>query len=298
MFTDKTNNMTEEQEKRRIALSSVYAAIFLTSFKVVVGFSTGSLGILSEAMHSGLDLIAAFITFIAVKIADRPADHDHHYGHGKIENFSALIETILLLITCAWIVYEAVKRIFYHTVEIEVTYWSYTVVITSIIVDISRSRALMRVAKKYNSQALEADALHFSTDIFSSGVVLIGLIGAQLSFHLADPIAALVVAVIVVWVSIRLGVRSINDLTDKAPEGIRETVEKVIGEMNEVMYVHDIKSRNSGSHIFIDLNIHVDPAMSIGKAHEIAHKAEDLIRAKIERSVIHIHMEPDEDHHY
>ena len=151
----------ESKEKRSIALTSVLAAIFLTGFKLVVGLITGSLGILSEALHSALDLVAAAITFFAVRHSDKPADEDHNYGHGKIENYSALIETLLLVITCIWIIYEAVHRLTTGKMVIDVTVWSFIVIVTSIIVDISRSRALYRVAKKHDSQALEADALHF-----------------------------------------------------------------------------------------------------------------------------------------
>ena len=209
------------KEKNRIALTSVIAAVFLTSFKLVIGMLTGSLGILSEALHSGLDLLAALITLFAVRFADKPADSDHNYGHGKIENYSALVETLLLLVTCIWIIYEAVKRLVTGRVEIEVTIWSFIVIFTSIIIDISRSRALYRVARKHNSQALEADALHFSTDIWSSCVVLIGLVGAAFSFYSADSIAALIVAMIVLVVSYRLGKRSFDTLIDKAPIGLK-----------------------------------------------------------------------------
>jgi len=163
-------------EKTKVAGLSVFAAIFLTGFKLAVGLVTGSLGILSEALHSGLDLIAAVITYFSVRVSDTPADKRHNYGHGKIENFSAFIETILLLITCSWIVYEASNRLISGNTDIEVSIWSYIVISASIVIDITRSRALYRVAKKYNSQALEADALHFSTDIWSSSVVLVGLV--------------------------------------------------------------------------------------------------------------------------
>ena len=169
---------------------SVVAAVFLTTFKMVVGFLTGSLGILSEALHSLLDFVAAFITFIAVKISDKPADKDHNFGHGKIENLSALIETGLLIATCVWIVYEALERLASGNTHIEVSFWAYAVVITSICVDFFRSRALMKAAKEHNSQALEADALHFSTDILSSAVVLAGLIMAHYGYFFADCVAA------------------------------------------------------------------------------------------------------------
>ena len=143
----KINNLIDMlKEKRTVALSSIAAAVFLTSFKFIVGIVTGSLGLLSEAMHSSLDLVAAVVTYFSVRISDKPADQQHHFGHGKVENLSALIQTILLLITCGWIIYEAIYRLITKNFEIEVTVWSYVVVISSIIVDISRSRALFRVA--------------------------------------------------------------------------------------------------------------------------------------------------------
>ncbi len=280
-------------EKSSVAKTSVAAAIFLTAFKLIVGFTTGSLGILSEALHSGLDLVAAVITFFAVKFADQPADEDHNFGHGKIENYSALIETILLFITCAWIVYEAIRRLIFHDVEIEVTYWSFIVVITSIIIDISRSRALYKVARKHNSQALEADALHFSTDIWSSFVVLIGLIGASFDFYYADPIAALSVAVIVLSVSYRLGKRSFDALIDKAPVGMSEQIKKIVESISEVKLSHDIKVRESGPQKFVELNIHVDKNMTIEKAHEISHKVEKEIMSRIKNIEVMVHPEPD-----
>jgi len=268
-------------------------AIFLTTLKLIVGFATGSLGILSEALHSGLDLIAAIITFFAVKFADQPADEAHNYGHGKIENYSALLESLLLFVTCVWIIYEAVRRIIYHDVKIEVTVWSFIVVITSIIVDISRSRALYKVAKKHNSQALEADALHFSTDIWSSFVVLIGLIGASFNFFYADSIAALIVAFIVLSVTYKLGKKSFDALVDKAPEGLNEIIKNIVDQIPEVKVSHDIKVRESGSTKFVDLNIHVDKNMSIEKAHEISHNVEKAITSRIKNIEVMVHAEPD-----
>ena len=163
------------QEKSHAAFSSVLWSAFLTGIKLWAGIVTGSLGIISEALHSGLDLMAAAMTFYAVKVAARPADESHPYGHEKVENLSALAETALLLITCAWIVWEAVDRLFYNEAEITLTWWAFAVVAVSLLVDVNRSAMLRRVAKKHKSQALEADALHFTTDIWSSAVVLLGL---------------------------------------------------------------------------------------------------------------------------
>src|SRR5262252_1162404 len=163
-------------EKRSAAGNSVWAAVVITGLKLIVGVSTGSLGILSEAAHSGLDLIASLLTFFSVGVSDKPADAEHQYGHGKVENFSAFLETGLLLLTCVWIVWEAVRRLAgYHAVHIEPSLAAFAVLFASMAVDWWRSRKLKRIADKYDSQALEADALHFSTDVFSSGVVALGL---------------------------------------------------------------------------------------------------------------------------
>jgi cation diffusion facilitator family transporter len=280
------------KEKSTIALTSVIAAIFLTSFKVVIGSMTGSLGILSEALHSGLDLVAAVITLFAVKAADKPADNEHNFGHGKIENYSALMETLLLVVTCGWIIYEAVHRLITGRTHIEITIWSFVVIVTSIVIDVSRSRALYRVAKKHNSQALEADALHFSTDIWSSAVVLLGLAGAAFGFYYADPIAALIVAIIVLSVSYRLGKRSFNALVDRAPQGLSEEIFRIIKTVPDVKYFHDIKVRESGPIKFVDLNIHVDKDISIERAHEISHLVEKAISAKIKNVEVMVHAEP------
>src|SRR5271165_6708287 len=172
---ESSNIIARQSEKRSVALNSVYAAVAITSLKIVVGVSTGSLGILSEAAHSGLDLVAAAITYFSVRLSDKPADAEHQYGHGKVENFSAFIETGLLLLTCIWIVYEAIERLFFRRVNIAPSTAAFVVMAISMGVDFWRSRALGRIAAKYDSQALEADALHFSTDIWSSGVVILGL---------------------------------------------------------------------------------------------------------------------------
>src|SRR5690242_5021796 len=198
-------------EKRAVAGNSVMAAIGITALKIVVGVSSGSLGILSEAAHSGLDLVAALITLFSVRVSDKPADADHQYGHGKVENFSAFIETGLLLLTCVWIVWEASRRLFIQHVHVEPTVAAFAVMVFAIAVDVWRSRALKRIAARYDSQALQADALHFSTDVYSSGVVLLGLalvaIGRKLGIaglDQADAVAALFVAGVVVFVSSRL----------------------------------------------------------------------------------------------
>jgi cation diffusion facilitator family transporter len=283
---------TAQREKSNVALSSIGGAILITTLKIVVGFWTGSLGILAEAAHSGLDLLAAVITFLAITFSSKPADKEHLYGHGKIENFSALIETILLFVTCAWIIYEAVHRLMDRTVEIDVNFWSFFVMVVSIIVDYTRSRALSKAAKKHRSQALEADALHFETDIWSSSVVILGLIFAAFNIHMADSIAALIVAMIVIYVSYSLGKRTIDELLDRAPTGLEERIITIASSMQGVEKADNIRIRNSGSQTFVDLSLHMKRTMPLEQANALVHQVEDALHAIVPNGDIVIHPEP------
>ena len=280
------------KEKKNVALLSIFAAIFLTGSKLLVGIVTGSLGILSEALHSALDLLAALITYFSVSVSDKPADKHHHFGHGKVENFSAFLETILLLITCGWIIYEAIMRLISGNMQIEVNIWSYIVIISSIIIDINRSRILAKVAKKYNSQALEADAIHFSTDIWSSAVVLFGLLCANFGFYFADSIAALGVACIVLFVCFRLGKRSIDVLLDRAPKDTIHKIELILASFAQVKSFHDLKVRTSGADTFVMLVVTLEREILLTNAHEICDKVEIEICNVIDRCDVFVHAEP------
>ncbi len=284
-----------------VALSSVLAAVFLTTFKLIIGLITNSLGILSEAAHSGLDLVAALVTFLAVRASGRPADREHPFGHGKVENFSALMETLLLLATCAWIIYEAIGRLFFRTVEVEASSWAFIVMGAAIIVDLSRSRALYRTARRYNSQALEADALHFSTDVWSSSVVIVGLVlvrladvfPAQRAWLLrADAVAALVVAGIVIWVSLQLGRRTVDALLDRAPDGLEERVRQVIAGVEHVQECGPIRLRMAGPVTFVEATVRVAPEMPAGMAHEVATRVEEAVSQLCPDCDVTVHVEP------
>ncbi len=294
------HSQNETREKRSAALSSVFAAIGLTGFKVVVGVTTGSLGILAEAAHSGLDLMAAVMTFLAVRISGRPADRTHRYGHGKVENLSALFETVLLMLTCFWILYEAGHRLMYHTAHLSVTFWSFAVMATSIAVDLSRSRILYKVARKYNSQALEADALHFSTDIWSSGVVIVGLLCVKISewvpgvafLRNADSVAAIMVGLIVVYVSVQLGMRTIQALLDVAPSGVEDRIIAAVECLPGVIDCHNVRLRYSGSQLFVDIHILVDGGQTLKQAHDLTDEIEHTIEKFLPNVDVTIHPEP------
>lgn len=293
------------REKRLVALSSVFAAIFLTGIKLGVGFWTNSLGVLSEAAHSGLDLVAAAVTFWAVRVSGYPADRDHTYGHGKVENLSALFQTLLLLVTCAWIIYEAVRRLLGpESVAVDANVWAFLVIIVSIAVDVSRSRALRRVAEKHHSQALEADALHFSTDIYSSLVVLVGLAGVRAAAALdlpflekMDALAALGVAVIVVWVSIQLGQRAVRDLLDAVPRDLPERLAERIRGVDGVARVAQLRVRRSGPDLFADATVAAAPGLPLERVHAIADAVEAAIRNAHPRADVVVHVEPDAAEH-
>ncbi|MBD3234775.1 MAG: cation diffusion facilitator family transporter [candidate division Zixibacteria bacterium] len=280
------------REKRRVAASSVLVAAFLTVIEFVVGFLTGSLGILAAAAHSLLDFGAAVVTYFAVTIADKPPDKEHHYGHGKIESFSALIETILLFATCGYIIYEAVRKLISGIYEIDLSIWGYLVMIIAIPVGIGRAVALKRVAKKSHSQALEADALHFLTDVWGSVVVLVGLIFAKFGFPQADPIAALIVAVLVIYASVNLAKRTFDILTDKAPEGVLTSLIEKVTNVDGVLDVKSMRVRRAGPKTFVDTTVSVDKTLPFDEAHNILDKVEETLDEVIPNSDVVVHPDP------
>jgi len=291
----------QSREKNLVAASSVLGAIILTTLKIIVGITTGSLGILAEAAHSALDLAAALITLFAIRISDRPADETHLYGHGKVENLSALAEAVLLFVTCGWVIYEAIQRLFFHSVEVDPSIWAFIVMGISIAIDYTRSRALARVAKKYNSQALEADALHFSTDIWSSSVVILGLglvwigdvIGQKTILAQADAVSALGVAMIVIFVSIQLGRRTVDALLDRAPEGLAERISAAALGAADVIRVLNTRVRQVGNQTFVDLRVAVPRHLSFEESHAVTREVQSAVRAIAPNADVVVHPVPD-----
>jgi cation diffusion facilitator family transporter len=272
-------------EKRAVAGNSVIAAVLITVGKIIVGVSTGSLGILSEAAHSALDLIAAFLTYLSVGVSDKPADADHQYGHGKVENFSAFVETALLLLTCAWVIYEAVMRLFFRHVEVEPSVWAFAVMLISMVVDYWRSRALGRIATKYESQALEADALHFSTDVWSAGVVVLGLVLILLGriYHLdwlrlADPLAALFVGGVIISVSWRLARRTVDALLDAAPTGVRAQITDAVSHVEGVLEIGRVRIRRAGNRYFADLAVGFARTVTFQRSEQLVEAVTEAVR--------------------
>jgi cation diffusion facilitator family transporter len=257
-------------EKERVALGSVGASAALTVAKAVVGLATGSLAILSEAAHSLLDVAATLITFFAVRVADKPADKEHHYGHGKIESIAALAETALLFALAGGVLWEAAQRLVGgHGHAVEATAAAFTVIAASIAVDFFRYRVLTRVAAATMSQALAADALHFSSDMWSSAAVLVGLLGVRLGYPSADAAAAIVVALFVCLAGWRLGKRTIDTLTDTAPEGVADRIAAIARKMRNVVAVGHVKAREAGAQIFAEIEVIASRTLPLDRAESL-----------------------------
>jgi len=252
--------------KEHVALGSIVASAGLTVAKAVVGLATGSLAILSEAGHSLIDLAATIMTYFAVRVSGKPADAEHHYGHGKIESVSALAETALLFVLSGIVIWAAVGRLLSvaeHSVD--ATRWAFAVIAVSIVVDFVRARVLYRVADKTASEALEADALHFIPDMWSSIAVLVGLAGVALGYRWTDSAAAIVVALFVCLAGWRLGSRTISTLTDTAPAGVADKIIAATKRIKGVVAVERVRARTVGATLFVDLSVAVSRTVPLDR---------------------------------
>jgi len=283
---------TAIQEKKRAALLSIGSAAVLLCLKTFLVIRTDSLGILSEALHSGLDLVAAVITFLSVRVSDQPADERHPYGHGKFENFSAFIETGLLILTAVYIVYEAFHRLFFRSVHIQPSITAILILLVALSIDMTRARTLNVVAKRYSSEALEADALHFSTDVWSTIVVILGvaLVWAGNVWNLpwlayADSLAGLAVAGVILWVGSQLGRRTLDALLDAAPAGLQDQLVTEVGNISGVLHVERVRLRRAGNRYFVDATANLE------QVHALTDKIEKRIAQIVPADVI-VHAEP------
>jgi cation diffusion facilitator family transporter len=275
--------------KEQAALGSIAASAGLTVAKAVIGALTGSLAILSEAGHSLLDLSATVLTYFAVRISGKPADAEHQYGHGKVESVSALAETALLFLLSGVVIWEAVQRLIgaqAHAVEASAA--AFVVIGCSIAVDFFRARTLKRVAKATFSEALEADALHFGSDMWSSIAVLIGLCGVAAGFPWADATAAIVVAVFICVAGYRLGRRTINTLTDTAPAGVSERVTTIARQVLGVVAVERVRARPAGAVLFVELGVAVSRTLPLDRVTAIKEQLTRAIRADLPQAEVTI----------
>ena len=289
------NNQQEINKKKiRVAKVSLFAAFFMVFIKLIAAYFSGSLAVLSDVFHSSIDILATVITIISIKISARPADDDHHYGHEKVESFSALVQVILLVAICSYFFYESINRLFFekgHVVTVSI--WTFAAIIIAMTIDFTRVKVLRKTAKETNSPALEADAAHFFSDLLSSVVVLISLVFTYFNISkIADSISALIVAIIILYTGLKLSKKAIDSLMDRVPAGLSD---KIKYETRLVQGVEDIKSfriRSTGSKIFIDMIITISRLVPFSKAHEIMDSVERRIKQISPNTDVVIHSEP------
>lgn len=282
------------QKKIKVARQSLYAALIITIIKILAAYFSGSLGVLSEVFNSAIDIFVCIVTIISIKYSSRPPDEDHNYGHEKVENFSALFQVFILFITSAYIIYEAVNRLFLgKDHEVKVTIWIFAALAFSMVIDLYRARALRKIASETKSNALEADALHFSSDILSSSVVIIGLLFTYFGISKnADTISALIVTGVIIYLGYRLSKKSIDALMDRVPAGLYEKVRYETLLIPGVEGIKNCRIRGAGSRIFVDMTIQISRLVPFSKAHDIMDIVEKKIYTIIPEADIVIHSEP------
>jgi cation diffusion facilitator family transporter len=287
------------REKRRVALHSMLAAFSMTLLKLGAGLLSGSLGVLSDAAHSGLDLAGSALTFFSVRVSDKPADEDHTYGHGKVENISAFVEAGLMAISCAWIIWEAIQRILHNTVELRHSIWPVFVLLTSIAVDFWRSRQLRAVARRTGSPALAIDAFHFASDIWATVAVLLGLAASWAGIQYgiawlryADPLAAVVVSAMILRITLRLTRDTVGALTDQVPAGMRRRIIREVQKVDGVLAVEQARVRRSGAAYFADMTLALPRRTTFERTDELVRAATNAVHRTLPQADVVIHTVP------
>jgi len=293
--------MNIHAKKIAAARLSIVSNSVLMIMKLITGVAIGSVSIISEAIHSAIDLLAAIIAFVAVHISGRPADENHPFGHGKIENISGTIEALLILIASGWIIYESVHKLF-HPKPIFYLVWGVGIMLLSAITNVVVSHILFETGEETDSIALQADAWHLRTDVYTSAGVMIALAIIWAGGHLMpdvpllwmDPVAAMIVAAVIIHAGIKLTVRSARDLMDTTlPAEEEQLIRTLIAhQYPRVHGFHRLRTRKAGSDRFIEFNMMVDPQMSVEDSHRITEELNDRIAEQLARTSVTIHVEP------
>jgi len=278
--------------QRRIALVSVGAAVVLIAVKLVTGLATGSLGFLSEAAHSGTDLVAALLTLFAVGVAIRPADPGHQYGHGKAEHLSALAEASILVIASLAIIYAALRRLVNGSADVEATWWAFLVILLVIAIDAARTTVSLRASRQYQSAAFGASALHFGSDLAGSTAVLFGLVATRAGYAEGDAIAALFVAILVLAAAGRLIRRNVDVLMDQAPADALEAAQRAIETLDPSITLTRLRMRRAAGRHFADVVIGVSPGAAVGQGHAAADAVEEAVERALPGADVVVHVEP------
>ncbi len=279
--------------QQRTARFSIIAAVGLVALKLVTGLLTGSLAFVAEAAHSGTDLVAALLTYYALRVAIRPADRDHPYGHGKAEHLAALGEAAFLVVVSAAIIYESVQRLTgsaQHTVD--ATWWAFAVLGVVLVVDVSRATVSWRASREHHSPALAANALHFATDFAGSLAVLVGLVLVRSGYQNADAVAALVVAALVIAAAVALMRENVHVLMDRAPVDASEAARAAILEAEPRAELRRLRVREAAGRNFVDAVLAVAPDAAVQQGHAVADNVERAVRDALPGSDVTVHIEP------
>ena len=282
--------------QRRTALISVAAACALLALKLTAGVASGSLGLVSEALHSGTDLVAALLTFFAIGVSGRPADEQHQYGHGKVEHLAALFEAAVLgLVSIGVAALAAARLAGWIEIHVDATWWAFLVIGLVLAIDISRTTTSLRTARRFHSAALLSNALHFGSDFAGSLAVLIGLIGVRLGWPQADSIAALFVAALVLSAALRLMRRNIDVLMDRAPADAEEAARQAIAGIEPPIQLRRLRMRSAAGRHFADVVIAVSPSAAVGQGHAAADEVEAAVERALPETDVVVHVEPTEE---
>ncbi len=292
--------MTEKAEKRRVTLISLAIAVLLILLKLFVGLSTGYLTLISEALHSSLDALVTIITFFSIRYAEKPADTDHPYGHGKAENLAAFTESILLFFAIILILREVVERLFFKSVVIQPNIWAVAVLAVSVLCDIQRSRALGRIARKYKSPAIEADAVHFRADFITSAIALCGILATYLAsapagarrYSLVDIVTTCLILVIIGRMVLRILTKSAGVLLDRTLAAQTALIREIATEVPEVIDVEKVRTREAGKQTFVDLTVDIDRNLSVETGYSIGKRVEEMIKEHIDDVDVTLQVKP------
>lgn len=293
------NSLLRGSSLKSFLAFSLVVVTSLTLLKLVIGLITQSLSLVSGALDSAVDVVVVIVVFLAVEVAEKPADHDYHYGRGKVENFSAFLVSLLLMASSGWIFYEALQRILFKGIGVEVNLWTFLVAGASIAASVTFYRLFLRAAEFYGSQVFEAGALNFATSVWSSATVVVGLLVTRLSqvlgvkeLALGDAAAAMVVAAIVVWVSFKIGRSAVEVLLDKAPRGIAEQLKKAISAVRGVEECRRVRVRRSGNRYFVDATILLKPTLPLARANKVVLEVERIILSVLPGADVVIDTDP------
>ncbi len=267
--------------KRRLSIFSLAVSIFLVVIKTIVAYTSNSLGVYSEALNNTLDIVTVLITFFAIRISTKPADKDHPYGHGKYENFSAFIETLIIILLCFFIIYKSINRIINRDYELNINIYVFAALVFSIVLNLIRVFYIAKIASKYNSIAFKADLINYSGDLISSAIVIFGLIFARYGMNIADPIASIIVSLIILVFSIRLSVKTIRDLLGYIPLEITEKTEEMLAGFQEIKKINNIKIQEVGNIKFINLDLSLKSSLHLSQVEAIKEEIKSSLMEKI-----------------